>query len=349
MTSNVISSEENKPKKFLKSLLVSEIFSEEIESISPVRISSEIQTRFETAGILMKSSQTTLDDVRRSPKPWLKTRLFESIAIDVALEEYLNQLVEYEGENASAEVEVPGLLGALHILTSASPLLMEAIDQLEKRKKIKLSRKQKEVLRSILDPKKTYQIDKIEVSFCPYNLEDIRSEISGFLVDQMARRIPVFRRRKSLLSLDNMLEERIPMVSIRGFSQEQIIYLARELVIKGDLKLCILGVEIIWEYREKPPLLMTDETIFILPKANRRLGYSDNDAAKQANIVSDFLRNQCASRKETATALGLCIICNERMARKLAFHRAKTRIIPVCEECFNKERDIIAEIPLSLK
>lgn len=350
MTPAKNSLEKDKETRVLKELLIEEIFFDRNELALHKELSSELRERLERSNILSKIGQINSKEGRSSVNPWLRTRLFESVAVDIGLESYLGRLLDYEGKDANSEVKIPGLLGAFHIITSVSPLINEAIHDLEGRKRISLDKNQKEVLRSILDPTKTYQIGKTEASFSPFELEDIRSEISRFLLDQMARPRAYFpKRRRSIISTDNLLEKPIPQESIENVSQRQVISIAQELVARGDLKLCLLKDGIIWEYKGKPPVLIARGSIFILPRANRILGYSNDAAAEQALLVSDFLKRQVKENMRASVDLGICVKCNEKTARKLAYHKGKGRIISVCEECYENEKDLVVEVSITPK
>ena len=346
MRSDKNSPEADKEKRALKELLIREIFASKNDLISHEKLSNKSREKLTRSNILLKKNQATLDESSKLVSPWLKTRLFESVVVVVGLEDYLNRLLDYEGEDANSEVEVPGLLGAFHILTSASPLIVEAIHRLERQKKIYLNKKQREALESILNPKKTYQISQVDASFPPHKLEDIRSEMSRFLVDQMIKHRLSNSRQRSLLSIDFPVEKRIPAADIKGVSLEEVVSFAKERVTRGELKLHFFEDGMIWEYRGKPPVLIAKETVFLLPQINDILGYSDSEAKEQAILVSDLLKEQLRESIEIKADLGICIKCNRQPASKLAYHK-KGGVIPVCDECLEKEKDLVAEILFS--
>jgi hypothetical protein len=273
------------------------------------------------AGILIQKRLFSSSPLTQQPEvePWLRSRLLESAVAYVGVLKYVDDLLSYDGEKPDREVRINGYLAAAHISFSLNHVVYDTLMKLRHDKRLNLTLNQIEDLSRVLNPSRTFLVPKLDQSFDPILVEDIRSSVQRLVWDELSI------RKENLKSRTRNTAEGIPRdLVLLGMLPELTIKDLLDLSRQFSLfRITVKDGCLIWNFEGAPTMYIVDNKLFYSPSQSK--GFTKAEIETQSTNIMRILK-KVTERKP------VCSICKVNEAQELAFTHDGT-IIQVCKGC----------------
>jgi len=265
-------------------------------------------------------------------KPWLKTRLFETILASTGMDEYLKELLSHDDAKAE-DVPINPLLASFLISTSMNPFVFELINQLVSSKKVNLTKGQIDALSVILKPSKDYTISKQDVSFQSEPVQNTRIELLRMSLDILS----AYEKDKSVdyrktPAIDRVPEDLERVTYVPDFTIEELLLISKRCGLL--LKLAFIDGYLVWQYRDQPAIYVKSGEACYSPKHSQRRGTTTYEQADRQ--VYHFIDQLESSQLPSVR----CAICGQRSTSNLFYHRERG-VVPLCKECSKDDQMVV--------
>jgi len=265
-------------------------------------------------------------------KPWLKTRLFETVLASAGMDEYLKELLSHEDVKPE-EVPINSLLASFLISNSVNPFAFELINELASGRKISLTREQMDALSVVLKPKKDYAIYEKSVHFSSEQVQNIRNEVLRKSLDILA----AYEQYKSADSRKPQAIHKIPndlrrVTYVPDFTIEQLLLISSK--YGASLKLTFVDGYLVWQFKDQPAIYIKFGEAYYSPRYSRRKGTTPYEQADRQ--VYHFIEQLESFHLPSVR----CTICGQRSTSDLYYHLERG-IIPVCNICSKEDQKVV--------
>ena len=295
-------------KLFISTLIgteVSGIQTKEIDDLSKVLVEKHLFTNSTISG-------------KPDVEPWLRSRLLESTVAHIGLLDYVDDLLTYVGKKPEKEVKVNGYLAASHIGFSLNTVTYDVLSKLQRNKMLNLNTNQLEVLGKYLNPQRSFVVPKLDQSFDPIDVEDMRSAIQRLVWDQLSFKKE--SKKKVSDSTDIIPGDLILLGSISDLRIEDLLSLSKQY---SGFKIIAKNGYLIWNFEGAPTMYIQEKKVFFSPSQSK--AFSKTQVVEQYQSILRLIR-------KSGEMKALCSLCKTREAIDIGFtHDGKT--IQVCEEC----------------
>lgn len=245
-------------------------------------------------------------------RSWLSSRLFEALVASVGLTDYLTSILSARGDEASM-VRLNSFLAAIHLSSSLNRLIFETLIDLKKKGRVNLTSEQFDALAEVLNPK-SYRLEKprLDVTFDPHILEDVRMEVQRSIYDQLDRAAEIPSDLQPIKEGENFSVSSLSLATLQQLSKRY-----------RDLKLSVKDGFLIWDYPNRPIIYFKDGKAYHSLSESRP--FTKKELDEQKETVFRLLRTRVVER---------CRICGDTEPTDLAYHQ-DMGVILVCSKCLH--------------